>query len=391
MTETQLFHWTLLGLLTGQVATLLYAFYPTFSPKNRCLAGVVGVITLISALRLISTSGEHAWMPSAILVLVIPLGFLIAPLFYLYVAYHTERGFALKPVHGLLTVPFFASWAIILARPLTSERLQSFFADRVFGERWWHCAVIIAIAVGYLLRQQRMIRGWSDAIARGDAADSSPTQLAWIRFLMKLFYLLLIVSTLNQIVGFDESTERWVWASLALLILGITGYGLRISRAWTQDERAPLTVLGGGSSEVREREKDKEGRYKTSNLDNSAITKIQEALIGHVETSKCFLQSNLSLAQLAGRIKVPSHHLSQALNIGMGKNFYDFINDYRVEHAKLELLRPENSSRPILDIAYECGFNSKSVFNAAFKKRTGVTPSSYREKPVNAPAPSTSN
>jgi AraC-like DNA-binding protein len=75
---------------------------------------------------------------------------------------------------------------------------------------------------------------------------------------------------------------------------------------------------------------------------------------------------------------VQSHIVSQIINSEFGKNFYDFVNYYRVEECKKMLADNSYSSKTILEIAYECGFNSKSVFNNSFKKLTGKTPSDYK-------------
>ena len=61
------------------------------------------------------------------------------------------------------------------------------------------------------------------------------------------------------------------------------------------------------------------------------------------------------------------------------KNFYDLINTHRVEEAKKRLI-DSNNTKTILEILYEVGFNSKSVFNSAFKKNTGFTPTEFRKK-----------
>jgi AraC-like DNA-binding protein len=60
------------------------------------------------------------------------------------------------------------------------------------------------------------------------------------------------------------------------------------------------------------------------------------------------------------------------------QNFRDFINKYRIEESKFLLKNKSNGNKTILEIAYEVGFNSKSAFNAAFKKFTGLTPKEYR-------------
>ncbi len=66
-----------------------------------------------------------------------------------------------------------------------------------------------------------------------------------------------------------------------------------------------------------------------------------------------------------------------AVNEEFDKNYYDFINHYRIEESK-KLLSGAESDMRIIGVLYEVGFNSKSTFNAAFKKETGLTPRQYK-------------
>ena len=61
-------------------------------------------------------------------------------------------------------------------------------------------------------------------------------------------------------------------------------------------------------------------------------------------------------------------------------NFFDFINQFRIDEARSILKNPEKKQFTVLEILYEVGFNSKSSFNTAFKKHTGLTPTQYRKK-----------
>jgi len=97
-----------------------------------------------------------------------------------------------------------------------------------------------------------------------------------------------------------------------------------------------------------------------------------------MRSEKPFLDSELTLAGLAERLAVPPRQLSQAINGGLGRNFLDFVNGFRVEEAKHYLEDPQEK-RSILDIALLAGFNSKSAFYTAFKRQTGQTPSAYRQ------------
>lgn len=82
-----------------------------------------------------------------------------------------------------------------------------------------------------------------------------------------------------------------------------------------------------------------------------------------METKKLFTKNDLTLNKLAERLAIPAHHLSQIINDRLQQNFYDLVNNYRVEEAKKRLLDPAYQHLTILAIGYEVGFSSKSVFN----------------------------
>ena len=90
-------------------------------------------------------------------------------------------------------------------------------------------------------------------------------------------------------------------------------------------------------------------------------------------TEKPYLEPKLSLSQLADSLGVLPNHLSQIINQYEGKNFYDFVNSYRVALAK----KDTNKNFNLLGLAFEAGFNSKSSFNQVFKKIKGQTPSQF--------------
>jgi YesN/AraC family two-component response regulator len=96
-----------------------------------------------------------------------------------------------------------------------------------------------------------------------------------------------------------------------------------------------------------------------------------------METEKPFLNPNLELPSLASKINLTPHELSYLLNNCMNCNFFEFVNQYRVEEAKNLLLSDKHKHLNILGIAYESGFNSKTTFNSTFKKLTGFTPSHF--------------
>ena len=97
-----------------------------------------------------------------------------------------------------------------------------------------------------------------------------------------------------------------------------------------------------------------------------------------MESNRPYLDPELTLPKLADDLKVTNHHLSQVINEVHGKNFFNFINEYRVEEVKRKIQDPKYQNYTLLGIAFESGFNSKSAFNRVFKNITGTTPSTYR-------------
>jgi len=102
-------------------------------------------------------------------------------------------------------------------------------------------------------------------------------------------------------------------------------------------------------------------------------------LLQLMENEKPYVDSGLTLTQLAGRLNISPHNLSEVINTQLQQTFFDFINHYRVEQVKTDLADSQKQHYTFLALALEAGFNSKSSFNAIFKKHTGMTPSEYQK------------
>jgi AraC-like DNA-binding protein len=98
-----------------------------------------------------------------------------------------------------------------------------------------------------------------------------------------------------------------------------------------------------------------------------------------MRSEKPYLMADITLDMLAEKLSIPARDLSMIINRHFDNNFYEFINNYRIEEAKKILLDPKNKTKTITDVYLEVGFNSKSVFNTFFKKIVGQTPSEYRQ------------
>jgi AraC-like DNA-binding protein len=117
-------------------------------------------------------------------------------------------------------------------------------------------------------------------------------------------------------------------------------------------------------------------KYKSSSLSQDNQSFILEKLKSLMQLEKPFLKSSFSLPDLASQLNVSTHQLSQVINDGLGKSFFEMTAEYRIEEAK-RLLK-EKMNIKVEEIAEEVGYNSKSSFNTSFKKLTGITPSEWR-------------
>lgn len=103
----------------------------------------------------------------------------------------------------------------------------------------------------------------------------------------------------------------------------------------------------------------------------------QKKLLEKIESDEVYLDPGLTLRSLAELIKIHPNQLSWLLNGKIGKSFNEFINVYRIKHFKQLAKDPNNAHLTLLGMAYESGFNSKTVFNTYFKKETGLTPKQF--------------
>ncbi len=112
-------------------------------------------------------------------------------------------------------------------------------------------------------------------------------------------------------------------------------------------------------------------------LDEITAQQYTQSLLRFIKEEEPFLVPNLSLRSIAEQLQIHPNKLSWLLNEKLGKNFNEFINYYRIEYFKKLAQNPDNAHISLLGLAYESGFNSKTVFNTYFKKEVGMTPKEF--------------
>ena len=124
---------------------------------------------------------------------------------------------------------------------------------------------------------------------------------------------------------------------------------------------------------------DQKPKYESSGLKPDKMEPLKERLETYMREAKPYLNNDLTLNDLSKAMDLPTYQVSQIINEGFQKTFFDLVNEHRVEEAIDKIGREEYAHLSLLGIAFECGFNSKSGFYKVFKKATGVSPSAYKQ------------
>ncbi|MEM6512960.1 MAG: helix-turn-helix domain-containing protein [Pseudomonadota bacterium] len=121
-------------------------------------------------------------------------------------------------------------------------------------------------------------------------------------------------------------------------------------------------------------------KYAKSGLGVEQLEAYKRQLQRVMLDEQLYLQSDMTLPKLAETIGCSVNHLSQVINAGFGVSFFDYLNRFRVEHAKALLAEGRSQENAVLNVAFTVGFNSNSAFYAAFRKYVGRTPAQYRRQ-----------
>jgi len=192
-------------------------------------------------------------------------------------------------------------------------------------------------------------------------SDIEKVSLNWLRILIWGMAVIWIVIILFR-------NDVYNFYAVVLFVFAIGFFGIK------QIAIPPPIEIQPESETVSQKAK---GKYLKSGLKEEQSAEYYQKLKKLMTEEKVFTQSELLINDLASKLKIHPNHLSQIINEREGKNFYEFINSYRVEEFKKLASSPKGKQYTLLSLALECGFNSKSSFNRYFKKSTGQTPSQY--------------
>lgn len=119
-------------------------------------------------------------------------------------------------------------------------------------------------------------------------------------------------------------------------------------------------------------------KYRTSGLKEEQVPLLYQKMVTYMEVQRPFKVQTFSIGQMSDDLNIPKQYISEILSVHFKTNFQDFVNGYRVEAFIEELQKEKNDHYNLFGIATQVGFNSKSTFNAVFKKAKGTTPLQFK-------------
>lgn len=303
----------------------------------------------------------------------VPFAAILGAPFLLHIVALTQKDFNLRLKHWALFFPFLvvAIWLIpFFGMSAGAKRIMLEQSYQVFPDEWRYIFIFsnllnfgyIAASYILVLRHERVIQ----------QVYSNPLNktLSWTRHFLyagTAIFLACVTMSFFDIVWADSFSNFFF--SILIYVFGYRA--LRQPDIFsdlgkdTLPEPADISLVHPLV------------KYEKSGLTKEKALKLLERLEQLVADEKVFLDPTLNLQQLAVRLDIPPHQLSQLLNQFKRESFSDFVNGYRVEHFKKAVADPANAHLSLLGIAFESGFNSKAAFNDVFKKKTGVTPSDF--------------
>jgi AraC-like DNA-binding protein len=293
-----------------------------------------------------------------------PSFLLIAPLLFFYIDELTGQRVKFSPKSILHFIPFlFIVFCSLSLNSLTDNPFISLLNDHPKLPIIIFWIIVVIQFSAYQFSIQRKWKGYQQLI-RQEVSSTENVNISWVKFFMVVFLAINIFFFLALFTIIHLDYMMWLWKvsgivfSLSIFALGYKGILQREIFFIDNVKTIEVPIINSQAKPDQQ---------------------LIDRLVNYMSAKKPYLDSELTLSNLAKDINMSRTQLSQLINDGLGENFYDFINKYRVEEVKRLMTDPQAKNFNLLGIALEAGFKSKSTFNLIFKRFTGLTPTEYRK------------
>lgn len=407
-------------LLFSALQGLLFIFaIPTIQDYNRAanrwLIILMGFTSLIMLIRVFTSYRDVTNLYSKILLIPDFVLFLYAPLFYFYLKKLLFQGRKLPAKWAYHFIPSIIQFFAYLPFFLMDSKVFGFkYLNRDWDIQtlfWVVGSLAFLSNVYYWLRCRQMLIDYKKHFQSHYSYEQNLQYLNIVSIIhaacLGLWAFACVLPIVGKVMSIDvyTTTEKsidgiWLVFSLITYILGfyaihqpevfkmpqpstflreipdfasdiiaLKNENISVNNAW-QEEGIPAEAIP-----LKAVDKDPDNHQKL--FDESLLIQWKEKVEAYMDKSKPFTNPNLTLNELANKIKIQPHILSKVINQGFHKNFFDFINTYRIKEFKKRMEDTRYKNHTLISVAYDVGFNSKTAFNRSFKKITNQTPSEF--------------
>ena len=241
---------------------------------------------------------------------------------------------------------------------------------------WYQISGLISIAV-YLVLSLRVYSRYRKLVFETVSyADS--ILFSWLKHFMVALFIILALRVLFFITNpewGEFGSQFWYYISFSFVFyyISLNGYANAIKKDVLSTE-----MINAHNFNYENKTENGIDAKTESQIKDIEVWK--KRIVSEIEREHLYKNPKLTLSDLANRLDTTPKLVSQIVNTGFNLNFNDFVNRFRVEAVKNQLQKGKQKDLTLLAIALECGFNSKSTFNRAFKKSTSLSPKGYIEK-----------
>jgi AraC-like DNA-binding protein len=225
-------------------------------------------------------------------------------------------------------------------------------------DEYFRVTLVMFVSASAFLVCRRLLAEATQRLLDEDS-EIGEVHLQWMNLILCASFALLVISAVDIAMGLRVPPFLFHSTILTLTLFGMLWMALRTSAIY---------------------EEPKESMSNLQALAPDELEKLKSSLILELKNNRLFLDPDLRLSTLANAMRVPSYRVTQVIKQGFAKNFNDLVNELRVEEAKK--LLEENGRAKVLAVALESGFKSKSTFNDAFRRHTGMTPSQFKRSEI---------
>lgn len=363
-----------IGAIHGVALAVLLSVKKVNQLSNRILGALMLVFSIDLFMAAFSNAGLQTEYPHLI-GLDMPITLLYAPLLFLYAETLTRGGKHLNryelihfvPAVLLLiyTIPFYLMPAEDKLATLTENGNPDYGPEFLTHFKLIFNLLYIPFILSILRKYRKQIRDSYSTIEKRN--------LDWLQTFLVAFLILAVVSVVIHLMNFFsgalDTYANFMLLSVTIFVYSIGYIGLSRAEFFTSTEADIDKIETGNES----------NQYSKSGLKEETGKELMEKLRNTMEADKPYLNSELSLRDLAGIMDITPHNLTEIINRFAEMNFYDFVNGYRVDEVKRRIESGDYELMTLLAIGLDSGFNSKSSFNSVFKKHTGLTPTQFKK------------